>query len=179
MNISTRCEVSTIKPMARRAVHRQWWWTMTTDKDDKRCTIHDWICSLVLMPSKPTNDNFAWLIFWTRKLVRYFSVFNVKRILWHHKEWFLFVHWGMTCNLYEHCSTLHCRFFCFIFSLTIEQAKCSSLNTFWLIWDTSQWAYAIMIHESKNAWRLCMLLLARVLIFQTSYFVDISHNALS
>ena len=34
-------------------------------------------------------------------------------------------------------------------------------------------------HDSwiKNAWRLCMLLLARVLIFQTSYFADISHNA--
>ena len=38
-------------------------------------------------------------------------------------------------------------------------------HSFWLIWDTSQWAYAIMIHESKNAWRLCTLLLARVLIF--------------
>ena len=48
---------------------------------------------------------------------------------------------------------------------------------FWLIWDTSQWAYAIMIHESKYAWCLCTLLLARVLIFQTSYFADISHNA--
>ena len=48
---------------------------------------------------------------------------------------------------------------------------------FWLVWDTSQWAYAIMIHESKYAWRLCTLLLARVLIFQTSYFADISHNA--
>ena len=34
-----------------------------------------------------------------------------------------------------------------------------------------------MIHESKYAWRLCTLLLARVLIFQTSYFADISHNA--
>ena len=52
-----------------------------------------------------------------------------------------------------------------------------SVKGFWLIWDTSQRAYAIMIHESKYAWRLCMLLLARVLIFQTSYFADISHNA--
>ena len=34
-----------------------------------------------------------------------------------------------------------------------------------------------MIHESKYAWHLCTLLLARVLIFQTSYFADISHNA--
>ena len=51
-------------------------------------------------------------------------------------------------------------------------------SSFWLIWDTSQWAYAIMIHEWKYAWCLCMLLLARVLIFQTSYFADISHMPL-
>ena len=43
--------------------------------------------------------------------------------------------------------------------------------------NVSAVTYAIMIHESKYAWHLCMLLLARVLIFQTSYFADISHNA--
>ena len=48
---------------------------------------------------------------------------------------------------------------------------------FWLIWDTSQWAYVIMIHGWIYAQHLCTLLMARVLIFQTSYFANISHNA--